>query len=381
MIARHRLAAAGFAVAVGLTSFGLAPAVAAPAPLPAALLLPAAAQCTDAAAATSAADYVATQWTADPSQFSRGGLADAIIGLAAVGTHGAELEAMVAKLKTEAPDYAVNGGAAGKVAIAAMAAGEDPTNFGGVNLVKAIQDALADDPLAGGTFNTPWAVVALARHGDAIPQATVDAILAAQDKTTGAFGYSFGGSFNVDPDSTGLLWVALEMLNKSQPSPAITDAITKVKAWADGAVTAEGYWDNYSPVNTTAMVMQGYTAHGATSAKAMSWLVGQQMPDGGMPNTLEDPESNLMATTQALPALDGLTIATVTFEPCSTEAPSSAAPTSAAPTSATPTSAAPSSDAPSSATSSMPGSTEGAPQKPSSLPKTGADGAAVRLFR
>ena len=104
----------------------------------------------DQEAAVAAADYVVAHIT-DDNLGDPGGTADGILALLAVGGYDAEVEAMTDWLETQAEAYAGAGGpAAGKVALVAAATGRDATDFGGVDLVAAVEDSIGADGTCGG---------------------------------------------------------------------------------------------------------------------------------------------------------------------------------------------------------------------------------------
>lgn len=367
---RTRIAAAGFAAAVLLSPVA---AISAQATTPfAGPLVPAAAPSSQASAA---AGYLADQWTATASP-SQGALADAIVSLAATGLHADVLAQMNAALQSQAGAYATNPGAAGKVAIAAMALGEDPTTYGGVDLLLVITDGLATAPDAGGIYSLPYAVIALLRAGETVPQASIDALLDAQD-ASGAFGYlatwETPPAFTVDVDSTGVAITALVGLEQtSQGGQPVTDALDAAISWAQNTQQDDGSWDGYSPSNATALVGQGLLVAGEDVGAAQAYLIAQQSAAGGkgLPSTHNGTSPNLLATVQALLLLAGDDLLNATFEAAST--PVSTPPATTAPATTAPVTTAPVTSAP---VTTAPVATE----KPSALPNTGADGSPLAL--
>lgn len=373
---RTRLAAAGFAAAV-LLSPVVAGSAQADAPL-AGPLVPAVAPSPQA---TAAATYLADQWKASQS-ISNGTLADAIASLAATGLHGDVLAEMNTALKSQAASYATNPGAAGKVAIAALALGEDPTTYGGVDLVQVITDGLTASPDAGGIFSLPYAVIALVRADVTVPQASIDALLDAQD-ASGAFGYLATWEnppvFTVDGDSTGVAITALVGLEESgQGGQDVTDALDAAIGWAQTTQAGDGSWAGYSPANATALIGQGLLAAGEDVTDALAYLVDQQSAAGGagLPSTHDGTSPNLMATVQGLLLLAGDDLLNVTLT-VTTPAPTTTAPVTTAPVTTAPVTTAPVSPSPSISTA--PSATPTA-ERPSALPNTGADGSPLALL-
>ena len=331
MSLRTRLAAAGFAVALGLAPYAAPAQATAPT-----FVLPAAGSVCAVSndSARLAADWLAAYWKDHKAQIGGGQLADAIIGLSASDSHADVVAEMIAKLKTEEyPTYGA--GPAGKSILAIVAAGEDPTNFGGRNLATLLKDAVAEEGPQS-INNLPYVILGYLRTGETVPDALIDRAVTLQHKG-GSWGYVESWknppAFNTDPDSSGVMIAALAGLKQSgQGGAKVSAALDKALAWAGGAKTPDGYWDNYSPVNTTAMILQGYTAAGRTDAGALKFLRAQQKltGTGALSNVLDGKESNLMATTQGLVALAEDSLLTVTLDKGCGASPKPSAPVSSA---------------------------------------------------
>ncbi|MGJ6981276.1 LPXTG cell wall anchor domain-containing protein [Aestuariimicrobium soli] len=369
-----RLLAAGFAASIalsgGIATLTLSSADAAPI---------SAAAVSNPAETQKAADWIAAQWSSDPSKLSGGLLADAILALVASESHQTEVAAMVAKLKSTAADDAYNAGSAGKIALVAAAVGADPKDFGGVNLIDVITTDLTADPSAGYSFSLALAVLGLARNGVAVPDSALAQVFS-QQGTTGAYGYVEtwnNNTFVEDPDATAIMIAALRSLGDT---PGAADALAKAEAWAVANTTPEGYWTNYSPLNTTGL-MAAALADGSTDVtKATAWLKGYQLADGGFGASLDATSSDLMATTQAILGLAGVSYATVELVEGSSSAPVSSAPVSSAPVSSAPVSSAPVSSAPASSGTPSVTITSATPKRPTGLPDTGAEGTPAALW-
>ena len=376
----QRLLAVGFAAAVTLAPFTAATAT----PAHAEPVAGSTASATSAASAvTRVAEHLAAEYTADPSSFTGGGLADTILALASSGSHGDLIATMVKALQADAKNYVSSAGSAGKVAIVAAAPGADPTNFGGIDLIDYITTALAKDKTAGGTFSAPLAIIGLVRHGAPVPESTIEWLLGQQD-ASGAFGYDWNG-FNPDADTTASVIAGLVAI---KDQPGVADALTKAITWAKSTRTSAGYWDNFSPVNTTGLMSAALDDAGQDTTTSVAWLNSQVLADGGMPNYLGGDESNLMAASQGILGLTGMSYATVTFVPISTPTPTSSQtpPTSAPAPSQTPKASAPVSSAPVTSapvttvsitpSPSTPAAAPSSSRAPLGLPATGAPGLA-----
>jgi hypothetical protein len=221
----------------------------------------------------------------------------------------------VSSLKQQAADYVGSDPArAANLAIAAIALGEDPTSFGGLDLLSILAGGTHPDGQVGANasaFAQSLAVIAYVRAGQPVPAAVLASLVAGQDPT-GAFGYSFGGTFYSDYDTTG---VAIEALVAAHGDTA---AISKAVAWALSEQNGAGYWPNpYSPVDSTGILGSGLVFNGTGVGAAATWLRAQQLPDGGFPASIDATTSNVTATGDALWLLSGTNLVTVKRVTCS----------------------------------------------------------------
>lgn len=237
---------------------------------------------------------------------SGGATTDVLLGLLATGGHDIEVDAVLSWLEGQAATFAAgNGPAAGKLAMAVAAAGEDPRSFGGVDLVAEIEAQLQPSGQCGGfgyAFGQALCILGLVRSGAPVDQAAVDFLMTFQDEATGAYGFFAGSDFTADNDSSGL---ALAALAGVVDQPGARASAQAVRAYLRSARDAGGWWPGFSPVNTTALAGSGLLLVGEDVTAAQSWLVSQQLADGGLPNTADGTTSDLMATAQALLLLGG----------------------------------------------------------------------------
>lgn len=286
-----------------------------------ALLVPAAAAVpNDPGAAAAAAGYVAVQVPADGNLGGAGGTADAVLALVAAGGHEDVVEVMADYLETAAADYADAGGpAAGKIALVAAATGRDATNFGGVDLIAGIQDSIGADGVCGGwayAFGNALCILGLDTNGADVPENLLANSYDFQDPQTGAYGYFMGTNFVPDNDASGLMLTALAGVAEHRDA-ALSAA--RVRDYLVEAQTEAGYWENFSPVNTTGLVAPGLQTVGVPQELAVTWLAEQQLEDGGLPNVLGGTTSNLMATTQGMMPFTGQSYLSVAGGPDSVE--------------------------------------------------------------
>lgn len=316
---RTRFAALACAASLGLTGLSLAPI--AQATIRPAISVAAIEGYCPADVEVAAVEWVASLWETKKDAFTAGFTAESVFALAAVGADEGLIDELLAHLKTLAPKYTENPGGAAKLAIALQAMGEDPTNFAGLDLVKIMQDALAKDPTAEGIYNLPYVVIALVREGVEVPDSAVKALLESQD-ASGAWGFQDWQDktkFVADADTTAAVLMALAGLEEVAKEAKAADDLAAAKAAADKAIAwlsstrnAKGYWDGYSPVNTTAMVLMGLRAWDQDEAetKAFDYLLKAQEQAGGkgFPNSPTGTEPELYATVQAIQGLSDMTL-------------------------------------------------------------------------
>ena len=292
-----------------------------------------------------------------------GQTADVALGLAAAGGQGPALAKVVAYLKTNAAAY-VHGdpsfgekmdanyaGPTGKLAVVAQVTGNDPTSFGGLDLLAELRTLASPtgrflDDSAFGDFSNPlgqaFDVLALQRAGGA-PRSTIDALIAAQC-TDGGFPDAFGGTCASSADASGLALQALVAADTGCPAAAAL-AYLQTHQSADGSFTSNAVDPAKTPVanvNSTAYAALGLTAARASTAAAVVYLRSVQNPDGGLPTVpSSSPSSNLFATAQALAALAAHSFLTVGPAPLAAVTPvcdtATAAPTGTPTATASPT--------------------------------------------
>ncbi|WP_109472607.1 cell wall-binding repeat-containing protein [Ornithinimicrobium cavernae] len=271
-----------------------------------ALLAPAAlAAPNDSEAAAAAAAYIADQVPESGDLGGAGGTADAVLALLAAGGHEAEVEVMTDYLESQAEAYAGAGGpAAGKLALVAAATGRTATDFGGVDLIAAIQGSITDEGVCGGfayAFGNALCILGLDRNDTEVPQSLLTRSYEFQDPETGAFGFTGENGFVAENDASGLMLSALSGLADDRDAALSAAA---VRDYLVGAQT-DGYWEGFAPVNTTGLVAPALETVGVDQAAAVEWLAGQQLDDGSLPNEIDGETGDLMATTQGMVPFTG----------------------------------------------------------------------------
>lgn len=233
----------------------------------------------------------------------------AALGLAATGecTYAPSLRTLVKQIEKGAkaylyPSKKLNQARAANLAIVVKALGLNPKKFAGYNLVSLVTKSLPADGRIGpstSAFSQSLGIIALQRAGATIPVTLLTNLLGQQDET-GAFGYEWNG-FNADPDTTAMGILALKSLGQLKPQ------VNAAAAWAEGEQNADGYWENYSPVDSTALL--GSALGGDAAEAARAWLGAVQNSDGGFPNSLDEgTSSDVMATANALSLITGKSV-------------------------------------------------------------------------
>lgn len=301
----------------------------------------------DARVVTAAASYLASQLTTAGTVTGSftddkgntitytdwGRTLDAALGLLAAGgqdvTLGRTLTSVedpkaVAAYTQGAPGDkadAAYAGATAKLAFVVAATGGDPTKVGGVDLIAQLTSLqtsggqYADRSSFGNyanLFGHAFAVLALTQAGQPVPQAVVDALLAARC-ADGSYPESYptsGTPCTGSVDATGIVLQALAAVGQGSSSQA-----SAAVSWLQGQQKADGSFPGQAPVNSTGYTVLGLDATGAAVDKALAYLVSQQNNDGGLRTgttttaaggaVATSTASDLFATAQALPALAG----------------------------------------------------------------------------
>jgi hypothetical protein len=191
--------------------------------------------------------------------------------------------------------------------MAVVAAGENPEQFAGLNLMDKVQGYYSATLGAFGDPTNVWhqamAILGLAAAGEPVP-VTATATLRTLQQANGGWGYSAAWDL-ATADNTALAMQALAAAGEPLSSTAMVSATAFLRATQDTA----GGWDN---ANTTAFAIQGLVAAGE-DVQASKWRRGgrtpvaaledYQKPDGPFRFGMAD---SAFATRQAVPALLGL---------------------------------------------------------------------------
>lgn len=283
-------------------------------------------------AIAAALSWLASQQSADGG-FSDGfspesnlsATAEAIIAFAAGGQDAGELKSADGNSPLDflqAQAGPIEGiGTLSKVVLALLAAGVDPTDFGGQDLLGQLEAAYdaGSGSYGGSLFDQALVILALANADRTIPAAAADYLMSYQTED-GA--WSFMGDTAAqsgDTNTTALVIQALVAAGRAD------DANTGL-AYLQAVQNADGGWPYQNPspygtdtdANSTAYVLQALYALGQTpqdwaaaDGDPLEALLALQNESGSFSYQLAFPGDNLLATVQAIPAVAGVTLAQV----------------------------------------------------------------------
>jgi hypothetical protein len=216
-------------------------------------------------------------------------------------------------LKTEAPTYTAKGpDFAGKLAVVAVAAGQDPNDFGGVDIPDVLVSTYYSETLGGfgivtNTYHQAWALLGLAAAENPIPVKATETLSGLQ-QVDGGWKYDLSSNIwnTTAADHTGLALQALIAAGLPVSDTVVQDGLAFLKAQQD----ALGGWGN---ANSTAYAIQGLVAAGedladwdVNGATPFEGLAAYQKVDGPFVWNWTWAADNGMATWQAVPALMGV---------------------------------------------------------------------------
>ena len=256
---------------------------------------------------------------------------DAVIALYAAQRDdpaaSASLDAAIAYLGREenGAAYARTGpGQAAKLALAAVAGGRDPRDFAGLDLVAAMTAPLATPVPVGiagiygdDLYDHALVLIALTAAGEVIPDGAWEPLRTAQAEDGG---WAFDGSIApgaADSNTTALVIQAL-VAGGYGDDPMVDRALAFLSTLqAPDRGFAYGPADPLvADANSTALVLQALIAAGEDPTSP-EWgnaplvLARFQTPSGGLRYLAADEEPNLLATVQAIPAMEGLSLPVV----------------------------------------------------------------------
>jgi prenyltransferase beta subunit len=209
--------------------------------------------------------------------------------------------------------YATNVGRTGKLALGVAAAGLDPRDFVGADLVLSLTSYYS--PTTGAFGPTNWdqslAMLGWRAAGEGIPLTATNHL---RDQVNADGGYGFAPGGDSDVDSTALVLQALVAGGEPLTSTLVTEALAYIDSTqeADGGLPYQA--GTGSNTNSTGYALQGIIAAGAdpltlpttiSDTGPISYLLSMQTPEGGFAYMDIGEGPDLFATVQTLPGLVG----------------------------------------------------------------------------
>ena len=245
---------------------------------------------------------------------------DAALALDAVGGHVADVQKTSDGLAANINAYITGGqwgpddiysGSVAKAAVLAGVAGDDPTSFGGVDLIQTLEARVATAaPIAGrledkgsadyaNVLGQALAARALDKQGSARADEVTDFLLQ-QQCGSGYFRLNFTkdkaaqdqacveGTDSPDTDATAF---TLIQLADQSADPAVTSAVTRARAWLVDQQKADGSWGGGTATEGSNANSTGLSAAAlgdtAASEQAAKWLRAHQADSTDVCTALE----------------------------------------------------------------------------------------------
>jgi hypothetical protein len=203
-------------------------------------------------------------------------------------------------------------GLAAKVTLGLIAAGENPSFFGGVDL-PAVIAAGFDSSLGfygAGPYDSALALLAITQASGAAPPEAIEGLLRARQPNGS---YAFDGAMTPgsgDSNTTALVVQALLMAGAGEETVPSFTYFRQVQN-ADGGWTYQrpSPFGEATDANSTALVVQALLAGGQDLEEwgnPLATLLALQQPSGALAFNADTPGDNTLATLQAIPALAGV---------------------------------------------------------------------------
>jgi hypothetical protein len=211
---------------------------------------------------------------------------------------------------------AVDGGQAGKVILALVAANQDPRDFGGTDFVALLMDhgSIAGHFGAENTFGQSLAMLALRAVSEPVSDRAINWLTsrqAAGDDLDGSWDDGFGTQGNADATAMSMMALASTGLTVSNESLARgLDFVLRTRLESGGWEYGAGFGEN---VNSTALVVQAlsaigydFSAAGEDGASPLATLLSWQSEAGAFQADYGDGRfDDFLSTVQAIPAATG----------------------------------------------------------------------------
>jgi squalene cyclase len=223
---------------------------------------------------------------------------------------------LVDYLATTASEYATDAATTGKLIVTVSAAGLNAKGFGGKDWLALLQSfAKTAGSYDAGAVGQAWAILALKAAGEKVPAEAVT-LLKSYQLENGAWNSAFGP----DNDTVAIVLQALVAGGQAKDSTVIQKALAffETQQNDDGGFPAikPSEWGTDTNANSTANVVMALLAVGQdptaemwkkSGGDPMSALIRLQTSDGKI-EFQPGVGSPVMATVQAIPALQGMTL-------------------------------------------------------------------------
>lgn len=248
----------------------------------------------------------------------------------------------------------VLGGQLGKAALLAQAVGRDPRNFGGGDLIAALDAAVCAAPAKSpdrrcaaegaytyteSVFGQSLGVMAQSRAGEEAAVRKPLAYLESLQLDSGAWPSLIPSTGDADVDSTAIAAMALDLAGGEEARAAVAEALD----WIAGRQLPDGGFPGAAgnSVNSAALAVQGLSLdapkYADRIAKARAFLASQQNADGGFNVAKEGQRgSDVRASTQAVGGSTGISFGALNRDLTGTTPPPTPGATPSAPVIVTP---------------------------------------------
>lgn len=258
----------------------------------------------DRAAAQRAATWLAGE---RPGGMPAGQQADVMVALRITGTPARALAPRLRALAASADGYADTAGATAKVVMGAVAGRGNPRRLGGVDYLARLRSSTTGTGRYGRTaFDQGLSMLALRTATGRVPGAAATTLLGL--KAGPGWNLELSPTGEPDVDSTALSVVALVAAGR----PCTSAPIRQARAWL-ATQRSQGGWTAYPgtgpSANSTALVARADIACGSGAAGPLRTIRRLQQRSGAIRYTRSQPESRLLATTESVPALTGVSLA------------------------------------------------------------------------
>ncbi|NDJ74776.1 MAG: terpene cyclase/mutase family protein, partial [Chloroflexi bacterium] len=188
---------------------------------------------------------------------------------------------------------------------AVVAAGYDPADFGGYDLVGELLASEVDGVFGFGPYDHCLSLIALQNAGADVSEGAVDALVGIQNEDGG---WGFMADSTSDTNTTALCLQALALTEEADTVDAGFVYIASIQN-EDGGWPYENpsEYGTDSDTNSTALVILALVANGEALdewGNPGEWLLSMQLESGSFSYQAAFPGDNVLATVGAVPAIE-----------------------------------------------------------------------------